>query len=148
MEHDNLRAALTWYTSQADGVEPALLMAGYLWRFWEMRGHWTEGRRWLDKALARRAEAAPSVRWIPLHGAGNLACTQGEYEQAQVFYEESLTVTRELDHKYGMANSLLNLGYVSSTTETMRRREHFTRKHYSSTASWAVKSVLRLHSTT
>ncbi len=88
-EHDNLRAALAWYTTQDEGVEPALRMAGLLWRFWEMRGHWTEGQQWLEQALSRRLQASPSVRWVALHGAGNLALARGEYARAMAYYEES-----------------------------------------------------------
>ncbi len=58
-EIDNLRAALNWFLER----EPArcLQMAGALWRFWEARGHFAEGRDWLERALSEaqaRAERA------------------------------------------------------------------------------------------
>jgi predicted ATPase/DNA-binding XRE family transcriptional regulator len=112
-EHDNLRAALAWHTAQDEGVEPALRMAGRLWRFWDMRGHWTEGRQWLEQALSRRAGAAPAHRWLALHGAGNLALDLGEYARARAYYEESLVVTQQLRLQQGIANSLLNLSLVT-----------------------------------
>jgi predicted ATPase len=111
-EHDNLRAALTWHLAHEEGVEPALWMAGLLWRFWEMRGHWTEGQQWLERALSRRADAAPARRWIALHGAGNLSLDLGEYARAKAYYEESLAVTQQLHVQHGIANSLLNLSSV------------------------------------
>jgi predicted ATPase len=50
-EHDNLLAALRW--TQARGqAETALRLAAALGRFWLMRGYLTEGRAWLDGALA------------------------------------------------------------------------------------------------
>ena len=52
------------------------------------------------------------VRWIALHGSGNLALAKGEYARAQAYYEESLVVTRQLEAQHGIANSLLNLSMV------------------------------------
>lgn len=112
-EHDNLRAALAWYSATDEGAEPALRMAGRLWRFWHVRGHWSEGRQWLEQALSRRAKADPAHTWLALHGAGNLALNLGEYEQARAYYEESLAVTRSLAIQRGVANSLLNLSLVT-----------------------------------
>lgn len=111
-EHDNLRAALTWHIAHDEGAESAIRMAGLLWRFWDMRGHWTEGQQWLEQALARRAAANPAHTWIALHGAGNLALDLGEYARAKAYYEESLIITRQLGLKRGIANSLLNLSSV------------------------------------
>jgi predicted ATPase/DNA-binding XRE family transcriptional regulator/Tfp pilus assembly protein PilF len=112
-EHDNLRVALAWHIAHEEGVEPALWMAGLLWRFWSMRGHWTEGQQWLEQALSRRAGAASTHRWITLHGAGNLSFDLGEYARAKAYYEESLALTQRLNHQRGIANSLLNLSLVS-----------------------------------
>ena len=112
-EQDNLRAALAWYLAQDEDVAPALRMAGRLWRFWDVRGHWTEGLHWLEQALARRAGAAPEHRWLALHGAGNLALDLGAYAQARAYYQESLAITRQLQLQRGIANSLLNLSIVT-----------------------------------
>ena len=48
-EHDNMRAALTWALERKE-VEVALRLGGALWWFWWLRGHYSEGRRWLDEA--------------------------------------------------------------------------------------------------
>ena len=73
-EHDNLRAALACFEDDARsgggdappgagaGAGRALLrLVAALWRFWDVRGYGTEGRRWLAAALA----AAPSVEATP-----------------------------------------------------------------------------------
>src|SRR5690606_40623926 len=78
-ELENLRAALTYFLAHPQGAEAGLRFAGSLWRFWEIRGHIQEGRAWLDRALQRRDEVPPYSRWLPLHGAGNLAVDQGDY---------------------------------------------------------------------
>jgi predicted ATPase/DNA-binding SARP family transcriptional activator len=49
VEHDNLRAAL--HSALAGEPEAALELATSLWRFWLARGHFAEGRRWLEGAL-------------------------------------------------------------------------------------------------
>ena len=57
-EHDNLRAALR---AALDGGDPATaLRMGYgLWKFWAVRGHHAEGRRWLEEALNSTPLAPP-----------------------------------------------------------------------------------------
>ena len=42
-----------------------------LWRFWELRGHYTEARGWLERALATGSEAPPKLRALALDGLGS-----------------------------------------------------------------------------
>jgi alkylation response protein AidB-like acyl-CoA dehydrogenase len=46
--------------------------------FWQVRGHFAEGTRWLDAALAGAARAPAALRAAALHWAGNLAAGHGE----------------------------------------------------------------------
>jgi tetratricopeptide (TPR) repeat protein len=124
LENDNLRAALAYYITHAEGAERSLQLAGSLWRFWEMRGYILEGRTWLDQALQRREEASPSGSWLALLGAGNLAVDQGDYAIGRQHYLESLqllqtllpsledseAITRTRD---GIANNLINIGHIA-----------------------------------
>ena len=57
VEHDNLRAALTWALAHEPGA--ALRLAVALWRYWLARGLFAEGRRWLEAVLTAVSE--PSV---------------------------------------------------------------------------------------
>jgi predicted ATPase len=90
-EHANLRAALRWSL----GADPALALrlAGALWRFWMLRGHVTEGRRWLDQALGK---AAPDDRWRARASTGGavLAGSQGDYPRAQELLREAAALAR------------------------------------------------------
>ncbi|MBI3661212.1 tetratricopeptide repeat protein, partial [Candidatus Acetothermia bacterium] len=111
-EHDNLRAALAWSLEANEKVERGLQLTGVLWRFWEVRGHFTEGRRWLEEALTK-TPVRTTARASALNGAGNLAFDQGDYAAARSLYQESLTIKRELGDKRGIAASLNNLGNVA-----------------------------------
>jgi non-specific serine/threonine protein kinase len=53
VEHDNLRAALGWSTTEEEDAEIRLRLATALWMFWDIHTHWDEGRKWLEIALAR-----------------------------------------------------------------------------------------------
>ncbi len=108
-EQDNLRAALEWGQSQ----EIDLRLASALGHFWELSGEATEGRRWLENALSRAEEADDKVCAHALHGAGVLAWIQGDYRVARALYEQSLVISRKLEHKGGIAASLNKLGLVA-----------------------------------
>jgi len=112
-EYDNLRTALDWL-SQASGNEEQLLqMAGSLWRYWEIRGYLTEGRAWLDTALAKSSKASSYWRANGLGGAGHLARQQGDYMQAQALHEQSLKLFRQLGHELDTARQLNALGEIA-----------------------------------
>ena len=59
-EHENLRAALDW-SFVAAGSGGGLRLCGALQRFWSTRGHFSEGREWCVRALAK-AERGANVR--------------------------------------------------------------------------------------
>jgi predicted ATPase len=90
-EHDNLRAALRWLISHGDR-EMALRLAGSLWFFWELWGHWSEGRNFLEQALAASDGVSTAVRAKALTGASMLIGQQGDHEQAMALCEESLAL--------------------------------------------------------
>jgi predicted ATPase/DNA-binding CsgD family transcriptional regulator len=120
-EHDNLRAALSWTVERGEtrqSTEMALRLGGALRRFWWGRGHWSEGRAFLERALAAgrslpNPRIDPSVRAKALMAAANLAFVQSDYEQTEVLCEESLALYRELGDHYGIAFSLYRLGNVA-----------------------------------
>jgi predicted ATPase/class 3 adenylate cyclase/uncharacterized protein HemY len=112
-EHGNLREALEWSKTAADDVETGLRLAGALSRFWWVRGHLSEGRRWLETMLAGGGTAPAAVRAKALHAAANLALPHGDYERATALYEEALALRRELRDTRGIALSLYNLGNIA-----------------------------------
>lgn len=109
-EHDNIRAALHRFVENGD-AESGLRVTGALNRFWYVRGHITEGRRYTDEALATPGAAAGmAARGKALHNAGFLASLQGDLEPARHFLEESLEIRRKLGDRHGIASSVNELG--------------------------------------
>jgi tetratricopeptide (TPR) repeat protein len=108
----NLRAALAWAREQGDG-ERGLRLASALGRFWEVRGHVSEGRTWLEAALAAGAAAA-RPRAASLDEAGRLAYYQGDFGRAVALHEEALALWRELGDRAGIAASLNQLGTLAN----------------------------------
>jgi tetratricopeptide (TPR) repeat protein len=90
-EHDNMRAALSWALERKE-AEVALRLGGALWGFWSVRDYQSEGRRWLEAALAMDGRGSPEVRAMALAGAGALASDQGDYDRAKEACEEGLQI--------------------------------------------------------
>jgi DNA-binding CsgD family transcriptional regulator/tetratricopeptide (TPR) repeat protein len=125
-EHDNLRAVLVWVLEQ--GVaEPALRLGAAMGRFWLMRGHLSEGRRWLERALAAGGVAAPMrPRAMALHAAARLAWSQADFPAARAFAEESLALQQQLGDKREIAVTLNTLGTIAvRQADYAAGREHF-----------------------
>jgi predicted ATPase len=88
-EHDNIRAALSWALKHAE-AGLVIRLGGALWWFWRMRGHYSEGRRWLEEALAIKGRGSPESRARALAGVGALAVEQGDLDRAEEACEEGL----------------------------------------------------------
>ena len=112
-EHDNLRAALGWSIHEAGDAGLGQRLAGALYGLWAQRGYFSEGRGWLDAALARDDQGSPAACALVLTGAGVLAWMQGEYERAESLLDQSLALKRALDDRAGIAFSLNCLGSLA-----------------------------------
>ncbi len=116
-EHDNLWAALEWSKAEPGGAEASLRLAGSLTWFWFIRGHWREGRRWLEGALARSDDAPPAVLPGAIQGATFFAWRQGDHRRAAELGEQGLAVCRQVGDRQNMARLLLWLG-ITAMRET------------------------------
>jgi predicted ATPase/transcriptional regulator with XRE-family HTH domain len=108
IEHDNMRAALSWARAQARS-EQGLQLAAALAPFWEFRGHIAEGRRRLEEMLAV-FHGPPGARARALNAAGFLTMRAGGFRQSLAMYQEALALRRELGDIRGMAGALINEG--------------------------------------
>jgi len=112
-EHDNLRAALQWALERG-AVETALRLSVGLCHFWWMRGHLSEGRRWLHAALMASSAHTTPIRAKALSQAGGLAYSQGDYARAAVLLEDSVALARALSDEPALAHALLTGGNVAA----------------------------------
>ena len=93
-EHENLQAALAWYTGTGQ-IEAGLRLAEALGRFWWMHGHITKGRQWLTDLLT--SEQAASVSFS-LHArtlvlASRMASSQNDYTLARQLADQALATS-------------------------------------------------------
>ena len=111
-EHDNIHLAIRW-AIESGRVEDAMRLASALWRFWQIRGYLAEGRRLVEAVFALPSAGMRSaVRAKALLAAGSLAYWQGDLETAAREYEESVSISRELNDAQGIADGLLNLAFA------------------------------------
>jgi predicted ATPase/class 3 adenylate cyclase len=114
-EHDNMRAALGW-TLQQGNTELTLEFGDALWWFWFVRGHYSEGRRWLEEALAmdQRGSLLES-RAMALAGVGALALEQDDLDRAEEASEAGLELLEggASERAEGRPYLLLTLGHVA-----------------------------------
>ena len=90
IEQENFRAALQ-FAIKTEDASLALGLCSYLWAYWYRRGQQSEGRPWARAALALPDAAGDLVRRaIVLYGAGVMAVTQGDIDEAERLAEEGL----------------------------------------------------------
>jgi predicted ATPase/transcriptional regulator with XRE-family HTH domain len=122
-EYRNIQGALERGVRARD-AETALRLAGRLWGFWEVRGLGSEGRRWLDRALALPGGPA-LTRAVALNAAGNLARDQVDAPAARAFYTEALELFRaegDVARAAGAENNLANVALDEGDLPTAERR--------------------------
>ena len=111
-EHDNLRAALDWAgVSNANCL--GLDLAASLWRFWEIRGHLSEGRARLEVLLARSGNSQEAVRAKALNSAGVLAQRQSDRPAARRYFQDCLAIRRAHGDRLGTASALHGLANLA-----------------------------------
>ena len=127
--HENIQAALEWAAQGSVGAEPERLEIGLRLAlacalFWEIHGHYSEGRHWLAALVQRVEESAlaggagltdPFRRAYirALIAAGQLAWWQGETAAARPLLEHSLTLAREEGDKVLLADALHTLAKLA-----------------------------------
>jgi predicted ATPase/class 3 adenylate cyclase len=111
-EHDNFRKALGRALAHSE-TEAALRLGRALGPFWLLRGHLSEGRRWLDDVLACSGSAPLAPRAEALVAMGELVRAQGDYAEARERYLAGLALFQDLSDRRGQARATAGLGTVA-----------------------------------
>ncbi len=128
-DHPNLLAALASCEDTADGSRQALRLAGSVWLFWYIRGHFTRGREALARALA--LPSAPTLapaRAQAMYAAGGLALFQGDYAEGRRLSRAAIELYEQLHDSLGLARSLVHLGLCESGEQRYAEARDHTRR--------------------
>ncbi|RNM16782.1 ATP-binding protein [Nocardioides pocheonensis] len=102
VEHPNVRAALEYCLARQDEARVGLRMAGLPWFLWAALGFMTEGRLWLDRALAMDHEPSLERVWA-LGTAADIAVFQGDEAAATALIDAAHDLAGRLDDPKGLA---------------------------------------------
>jgi len=111
-EQPNLRTALELFITRRD-ASPALRMCWGLGWFWITRSHLSEGRRWVEAALAIAAGAPSLERGLGALIGGQIALQQGDVTRSREWHEVALSVARADGHLGLVGNILSDLANVA-----------------------------------
>lgn len=108
-EYPNLRLALDWATERQKAAK-ALQLSISLEDFWEERGYFSEGRKFLEDILALPSATMISSRGKALRILARLAELQGDFEVGLDFARQSLELAQAQSEKLEIANSFKTVG--------------------------------------
>jgi len=124
-EHEEIRRAFE--SCRNPEVDPmvGLQMAGSLFRYWMVRGHWLEAEGWSREVLKRAEELPPTEHRAKTQNCvGVVELYRGNLEGARTHWQETFDEWAALESTRGMAAARLNLGnvaYSSGDYEAARR---------------------------
>ena len=124
-EHDNLRAALAWGLHSPIHAVTVMRLATALHLFWQRRGYWSEGRRWLEQAVAHYDTHAslqsPGSRLYlgrAIVATEWLSVNRGDFGTAQQNLERGLALAQAANDPETMSYALGLLAAMSAAGDT------------------------------
>jgi predicted ATPase/DNA-binding CsgD family transcriptional regulator len=121
-EEANIRLALAW--CQANEPDQLRLLAGYMSRYWYVRGKFMEGLEWLDRALEGDVKN-PESRLAPLQTRARLRRHHGDYAGSRRDAEECAHLARRLGAENQLMGALTTLGILSTSAGDWSEAERF-----------------------
>jgi predicted ATPase/class 3 adenylate cyclase len=121
-EHDNLRTALDYF-SEAEESELEQRLAGSLWRFWQRRGHFVEGRVRLERALRADERPTKARAWVLFGAAVLFGDKRDDAATGRLLLEQALSVFEELGDAHAAARVRMNLGVIAILEGDLTRAE-------------------------
>ena len=121
-DHDNIRAALAWSLEHEPDAIALPLAAAFRW-YWYYRILWSEGLRWLQRALDRASNDTTPDRAAALTGAGVFAAYLGNLESGRRDLEEAETLWRALGDDRQLALTLSALAQTLASMDDLDTAE-------------------------
>ena len=112
LEQHNFREALEFLIRSGD-AEWGMRLGSALFRFWDLREHFAEGRVLLERLLNLPGAGHTKLRARLYFYAAVFANLQGDFAAAYKMHEYSLNLNRELNDQRGIAVALNALGVTS-----------------------------------
>lgn len=110
-EVDNLHAAIAW-SLESEMQDVSLRFTSALLYFWDVRGHMSEGLRWLVAALAASDSSSDALRAKALFAAGRLALLQGDWSKGETYLQECHALSAKVADLKHVSLSLSHLGWA------------------------------------
>jgi predicted ATPase len=123
VEHDNLRAALAWCLEADPPL--ALELAHGAFRFWNLRGHFAEGRKALVASLAAATDKSSAIAVECLIDAAAFAYLQGSWDEAKDRLEQALLAGESAADDRLIGRALYMSGLVEAATGDPVRAEAY-----------------------
>lgn len=143
-EHENFSAVLWWSLARGDPAV-ALQVVGSLAMFWRLRGHWSAGRQWSERALREAEPADPALRAKAQWGLAVLAGLMGDLGTAVPAAEHALELFGELNDDAGASRALAVLGQmwlVQQPAKALKLAEQSNRLARQAGDPWALVESL------
>ncbi|MCA9859848.1 MAG: tetratricopeptide repeat protein, partial [Thermomicrobiales bacterium] len=126
-EHDNLRQALD-FLAESQRWSECLQLASDLGDFWDIRGHLSEGRAWLERALTETdgndvAGATRALRALAATRLALILLRQGSLDEAESHLDAAQQVWRVEENAARLALTFCLLGGVAEYRGDDRRAQ-------------------------
>ena len=112
-EYHNIKSAAEWSLDGGE-IQDGVSLLNSLIEFWRIRGHYFTESLLLEKFLANRKKLDKSSLASVLITAGSISNIQGNLEYAQKLFDESLSLSKELNEKSKIASSISSMGFIES----------------------------------
>ncbi|MBX7042077.1 MAG: tetratricopeptide repeat protein [Ignavibacteria bacterium] len=125
-DYENIREALKWAIEEcpAEGLKMAISLGKY----WELRGNFSEGCTYLEKALSCNDEAEPLIRARALYLAGFFLTYLASHHEAEMYLQDAMKIFRDLGEREGEVLCLVMLGNVKLVDGKLEVMEELTRE--------------------
>lgn len=137
-DHCNLESAI-YRSVSGNKTELGAELAGSLGRFWDIKGHYSTGKRLLN-ILPEEGLSKHSLGKILL-SKGLLNMKTGHFDEAEKLYKNSLKLFDEVSEKSDIANTLYRLGHVALEKGNYENANYYFNKSLESGRDTDLKTI-------